>query len=79
MTRDQRRKRRSHQCRKRCFHTQEEANKDIPAIKILNDSKGKSERNKGLHSYYCDRCDAWHVGHRAKFEYYERKRIQRLQ
>jgi len=55
-------------CTKRDFSTQEEAQAGIPAVQILNDSKGKRHR-KDLHTYFCEDCCAWHIGHRGKYEY----------
>lgn len=50
-------------CNKVRFNTEEEANRDIGLVVILNISKGKANRNSGLHSYECPYCNKYHIGH----------------
>lgn len=51
-------------CRKRHFRTQDEADAEVPKVSGLHWGTFSRDRKKGqLRSYYCDDCEAWHIGH----------------
>jgi hypothetical protein len=52
-------------CQKISFKTKKEAEVNLEQVKVLTISKrkGSEKKNKWLHVYYCQQCQAWHIGH----------------
>lgn len=59
-----RKQRRAPACRKRRYPSQAAAEQDIPTVEALDLSKPAKQRRKGpLHTYVCEKCETWHIGH----------------
>jgi hypothetical protein len=50
-------------CKKIAHVTREDALAHLKALVWKHESRGESQRSRGLAVYPCDRCEAWHVGH----------------
>jgi len=50
-------------CGKRAYADQQQAEKGLEEVRVLNIAKAQAKKNKGLRAYYCPICDAWHIGH----------------
>jgi hypothetical protein len=55
-------------CGKRRFHNPTEADAFAAVIQRGNQLTGRGKPGRRLQSYFCDRCQAYHIGHAPKGE-----------
>jgi len=53
-------------CGKRRHYSPVEAQAHVKELEALDRSSGRTRLDQELHTYWCDRCEAFHVGHRQR-------------